>query len=218
MTCVAVGATNSLFNHVESSRPSPPPGPIRRRAPESRAATALYRALGVARFFDDVLVLASRSLPKAHTEALTPWDLARLQPYSPEFLAGFRAEGYTVSIEEGMATARAHMDQMIERDVRFDIGGDRQEIDRIETRLSDVTFKHVLLPVWLAAYRFRGRSYRFVVNGQTGKVSGERPYSPVKIAAAAILALILAGGAIYVAERNGWLNDAASGWSVQFGN
>ncbi|MFZ5710695.1 MAG: primosomal protein N' (replication factor Y) - superfamily II helicase [Pseudomonadota bacterium] len=172
----------------------------------------------VARFFDDVLVLASRSLPKAHTEALTPWDLARLQPYSPEFLAGFRAEGYTVSIEEGMATARAHMDQMIERDVRFDIGGDRQEIDRIETRLSDVTFKHVLLPVWLAAYRFRGRSYRFVVNGQTGKVSGERPYSPVKIAAAAILALILAGGAIYVAERNGWLNDAASGWSVQFGN
>ena len=46
----------------------------------------------VARFFDDVLVLASRSLPKRFTDALEPWDLAALEPYRPEYLAGFRAE------------------------------------------------------------------------------------------------------------------------------
>ncbi|MFN0113670.1 MAG: TFIIB-type zinc finger domain-containing protein [Paracoccaceae bacterium] len=172
----------------------------------------------VARFFDDVLVLASRSLPKSHTDALAPWDLASLRPYSPEFLAGFRAEGYTVSLTDGMAEARAIMDATIERDVRFDIGGDRQDIDRIDTTLSGVTFKHILLPVWLAAYKFRGKSFRFVVNGQTGKVQGERPWSVVKIAFAALLALLLAGGALYVAQRNGWLQNAAGGWSVQIGN
>ena len=155
----------------------------------------------VARFFDDVLILASRSLPKSHTDALLPWDLTRLQPYQPEFLAGFRAEGYTVSLEEGLTEARAYMDRMIERDVRFDIGGDRQEIHNIDTEVSDVTFKHILLPVWTAAYKFRGRSYRFVVNGQTGKVQGERPWSPWKIAVAVVLGLIVAGVVIWLSQN-----------------
>jgi DNA-directed RNA polymerase subunit RPC12/RpoP len=154
----------------------------------------------VARFFDDVLVLASRSLPKSHTDALLPWDLTRLEPYQPEFLAGLRAEGYTVSLEEGLTEARAYMDRMIERDVRFDIGGDRQEISSINTQVSDVTFKHILLPVWTAAYKFRGKSYRFVVNGQTGKVQGERPWSPWKIAFAVLLGLIVAGIAAYLSQ------------------
>lgn len=174
----------------------------RRRSENRRVAKVRWTPASgrVARFFDDILVLASRSLPKRYTDALQPWDLTRLAPYNPEFLAGFRAEGYTVELEDGMAEARAHMDRMIERDVRFDIGGDRQEIHSIRTSVSDVTFKHILLPVWTAAYRYRGRSFRFVVNGQTGRVSGERPWSAIKIAIAVILGAILAGIAIYVAQ------------------
>ena len=163
----------------------------------------------VARFFDDVLVLASRSLPQGYTQALEPWDLTRLVPYAPEFLAGFRAEGYTVGIEDGMAEARGHMDRMIERDVRFDIGGDRQEIHAIETEVSAVTFKHILLPVWAAAYRYRGRSYRFVVNGQTGTVKGERPWSAWKIAAAVIIGAVVVIGAflgLQYADQQGWID------------
>lgn len=152
----------------------------------------------VARFFDDVLVLASRSLPKRFTDALEPWDLAGLEPYRPEFLAGFRAEAYQIELLEGYDDARAHMDQMIQRDVRFEIGGDRQRIHDVRTQVSDVTFKHVLLPVWMAAYRFRGQSYRFVVNGRTGRVQGERPWSPWKIAVAVVAAAIAAAIAGYL--------------------
>ncbi|MCP3972728.1 MAG: TFIIB-type zinc finger domain-containing protein [Rhodobacteraceae bacterium] len=151
----------------------------------------------VARFFDDVLVLASKSLPKRYTDNLEPWDLSALQPYSPEYLAGFRAEGYTVELQEGFHEARAHMDRVIERDVRFDIGGDRQRVHDIDTTVSDVTFKHILLPVWLAAYKYRGKTYRFVVNGRSGRVQGERPWSGWKIAFAVIAGLIVAGVAGY---------------------
>jgi DNA-directed RNA polymerase subunit RPC12/RpoP len=156
--------------------------------------TRWRRASGrVARFFDDVLVLASRSLPKKYTDGLEPWDLSELAPYNPEYLAGFRAEGYQVELQEGFIQARAYMDQMILRDVKHDIGGDRQRVDNVQTQISDVTFKHILLPVWLAAYKYRGESYRFVVNGRTGRVQGERPYSKVKIAIAVVLGLIVAG-------------------------
>ena len=153
----------------------------------------------VARAFDDVLVLASRSLPKRHTDALLPWDLSRLVPYAPEYLAGFRAEAYRVELPGAWTEAREIMDRMIERDVRFDIGGDRQQIQRMQTQVSDVTFKHVLLPVWVAAYKFRGESYRFVVNGQTGRVQGERPWSTWKVAIATILGLMAAAAVAYLA-------------------
>ncbi|MEP1610902.1 MAG: TFIIB-type zinc finger domain-containing protein [Roseobacter sp.] len=148
----------------------------------------------VARAFDDMLILASKSLPKRFTDGLAPWDLAALEPYTPEFLAGFRAEGYSVSLDEGFAEARAIMDHTIRRDIKFDIGGDRQRIHQVDTKVRDVTFKHILLPVWMAAYKYRGQTYRFVVNGRTGKVQGERPYSTVKIAFAVILGLVLAAG------------------------
>ncbi len=146
----------------------------------------------VARFFDDVLVLASKSLPKEYTDGLEPWDLSEIEPYQPEYLAGFRAEGYTVELVDGFQEARGYMDRIITRDVKYDIGGDRQRISNIDTDVRDVTFKHILLPVWLAAYKYRGRTFRFVVNGRTGRVQGERPYSAFKIAIAVICVAIVA--------------------------
>ncbi|WP_224815226.1 TFIIB-type zinc finger domain-containing protein [Hasllibacter sp. MH4015] len=154
----------------------------------------------VARFFDDILVLASKSLPKRYTDALAPWDLSALAPYTPEFLSGFRAEGYTVDLEEGMVEARQIMHAQIQRDIRRDIGGDAQKIDRMDTHVDDVTFKHVLLPVWIAAYKYRGKSYRFVVNAQTGKVQGERPWSAGKIALAVIAAIVVGVAVFYGLE------------------
>ena len=156
----------------------------------------------VARFFDDVLILGSNSLPKSYTDALAPWDLSELEPYRAEFLAGFRAEAYTVSIEEGHKEAQAYMARMIERDVKFDIGGDQQRITALDTDISEETFKHILLPIWLAAYKYRGKTYRFVVNGRNGRVQGERPYSWVKIALAILCVALLAGALGFAAAQS----------------
>ncbi len=146
----------------------------------------------VARFFDDVLIVASNALPRQFRAGIANWDLTRLEPYVPEYLAGFRAEAYTVELRDAYSEARDVMDRQIVRDIKFDIGGDRQQVDHVETQIRDVTFKHILVPVWIAAYKYRGRSYRFVVNGQTGAVSGERPWSAWKIALAVLAAMIVA--------------------------
>jgi len=156
----------------------------------------------VARWFDDILVLATTSLPKRYTDALQPWDMESLVPYQPDYLAGFNAESYTVSLKDGFVEARRQMDQVIDGDVRADIGGDRQRVDQVDTTVRDVTFKHILLPVWLAAYKYRGKSYRFVVNGRTGVVQGERPWSWVKITFAVIAAAIVAGVVGYFLSQN----------------
>ena len=164
--------------------------------------------------FDDVLVLGSTSLPKSLTEALEPWDLSNLRPYDPSMLAGFRAEAYTVELDEARHDARAKMDRMIESAVRRDIGGDVQRIGSIDTRLSDETFKHILLPIWIAAYKYAGRSFRFVVNARSGEVQGERPYSKWKIAfaiLAALLALAIAALVYDEVENDGAFRRSITG-------
>ncbi len=149
----------------------------------------------VSRFFDDVLVLAGASLPRAVTERLEPWDLANLTPYQEAYLSGFRAEMYQIGLEQGFERAREIMAPIIRRDIECDIGGDHQRVHAADTRYDDIHFKHILLPVWVSAFRFREKTYRFVVNGRTGEVQGERPYSPWKIVFAILLAALLIGAA-----------------------
>lgn len=148
--------------------------------------------------FDDVLVLASRSLPPKHADALEPWDLAALVPYRDEYLSGFAAETYQVDLVDGFASAKVVMDDHIRATIRADIGGDRQQISSVQTRYGDITFKHLLLPVWISAYRYRGRVFRFLVNARTGEVQGERPWSAIKIAllVLSILVVVLGGWAM----------------------
>ena len=147
----------------------------------------------VERHFDDVLVLASRALPARMTDRLEPWDLHDLRPYAPDYVAGFQAEAYQVPLLDGFEVANQKMRQVIQGDVMADIGGDLQRVERMEIRHERPTFKHVLLPVWLGAFRFGGKSYRLCVNGRTGAVQGERPYSAWKIALVVLLAALLLG-------------------------
>lgn len=156
----------------------------------------------VGRAFDDVLIYAARSLTPSHVDGLRPWDLSQLAEYQPDYLAGFAAEGYTVDLGEGHHLAQAEMIRVIQSDVRRDIGGDEQRILRMDPAFSSETFKHILLPVWTAAYRFQGRSYTFLVNAQTGQVQGDRPWSPWKIAAAVIAAAVIVG-VMYYLDRSG---------------
>jgi len=141
--------------------------------------------------FDDVLVLASNSLPRKYTEKLEPWDLHNLVPYKDEYLSGFRAESYHVDLADGFEYARGVMDVEIRRLVRRDIGGDEQRISSVRTQYDKITFKHILLPIWISAYRYKNTTYRFLVNGRTGEVQGERPWSWVKIMLLVIVLLAL---------------------------
>ena len=152
----------------------------------------------VARGFDDVIVMASKSLPQRLGDELTPWDLTALEPYNPGYIAGFRSEGYTINLADGHQIGRAKIDATIRQEVLRDIGGDDQRIDTISTDYGTETFKHIMLPIWMAAYKYNGKSFRFLVNGQTAEVQGERPYSVWKIAFAVLAVVIVVAGAVYL--------------------
>jgi uncharacterized CHY-type Zn-finger protein len=140
---------------------------------------------------DDVTVLASPSLPDRLTTGLQSWDTSALVSFQPEYLSGFRAEAYRIGLEEAHAVARKKMEAAIASAIRRQIGGSEQRIDRSRTRYGAFTFKHVMLPAWISAYRYRDKPYRFVVNGQTGEVAGESPVSGWKVAMIVVFVLFL---------------------------
>src|SRR5262249_54922111 len=82
-----------------------------------------------------------------------------------------------------------------------DIGGNHQQLTSVETQHVGVTFKHVLLPVWMTSYRYRDRTYRVVINGRTGEVMGDRPYSVWKIFFLVVILLALLAGLVFLIVR-----------------
>lgn len=139
--------------------------------------------------FDDILVIASHSLPVKYTQKLEPWYLKDLVPYNDKYLSGFRSESYQVELTDGLTDAKERMVPEIKQTIYRDIGGDEQRIYSMNTSYNDITFKHILLPIWISSYKYKDKVYRFLINGQTGEVQGERPYSVIKITLAVLAAI-----------------------------
>jgi hypothetical protein len=93
------------------------------------------------------------------------------------------------------------MEAALEVDVRQRIGGDEQRITSMHPAFSAITFKHLLLPVWLLAYRYHEKVYQVMINAATGEVQGERPWSWVKITFAVLLGVIAAVGLFLVVRK-----------------
>ena len=105
-------------------------------------------------------------------------------------------ERYAVDLKQGLKIAKQMMEPTIHNLIRRDIGGDHQRIEMTDTRYLGVTFKHCLLPVWVANYRYQEKLFQILINGRTGKVSGERPYSFWKIFGLVALIVVVVGAII----------------------
>jgi DNA-directed RNA polymerase subunit RPC12/RpoP len=141
--------------------------------------------------FDDLVVPATRSLPETPLHELEPWDTTELVAYDDAYLSGFRSESYQIGLEDGFNHAKRLMSGPIDSNVRNNIGGDEQRVHSTNTQYNNITFKHILLPIWISAYKYQGKTFQFLINARTGEVQGERPWSWVKITLAVIAAIIV---------------------------
>jgi hypothetical protein len=141
--------------------------------------------------FDDVPVPASRGIPPPLARGIEPFPTSGLVPYEPGYLSGFLAEENAVPLQEALASARARMDDEIRAACAREVPGDTYRNLEVRTEYSGVLYKNGLLPIWIAAYRYGPKSYRYIVNGVTGRTCGTAPFSPWKIAGLVLLAIVL---------------------------
>ncbi|MBF4983436.1 DNA helicase PriA, partial [Nonlabens mediterrranea] len=131
------------------------------------------------------------------------WSLDGLKTFDTKYLAGYVTEKYTIPLKDGHLEANKEAEKIAQNWIRRDIGGDTQRISTIDMRLSEETFKHILLPVYISSYNYNNKKYNFFVNGQTGVIYGKRPYSFWKIFLAVLAVIIIIVLITLVAQYSG---------------
>lgn len=190
------------YYYVTESYTTTENGKTVRKTRRVRKTRWSFRSGNVSKFFDDILTVATKSLPEKYIYKLEPWDLENLVPFDKSYLSGFISEKYQVDLGEGFEIAKNIAEDRIRELVRRDIGGDEQRITSLNTRYDDITFKHLLLPVYISAYKYKNKLYQFLVNGRTGEVQGQRPYSWIKITLAVIAVLAIIGAIFVIVQAN----------------
>jgi hypothetical protein len=146
--------------------------------------------------FNDMLVCGSASFPERLIQKLEPWDVSALRPFDGRYLAGFMAEKYRVDPEAALKKVGERVYPKIRHSIERDIGGDEQQISSTDSVPDEASIRHLLLPLWLTAFRFNKRLYHVTVNARTGHVVGERPWSLLKILALVLVIAAAVAGVV----------------------
>lgn len=148
-----------------------------------------YASGMVSNKYDDILVNGTNTLEHSLISKIEGWDTHNVLQVNDSYLSGFITEKYQVDLQQAFVFAKQKINDYERQSVKQDIGGDEQRVNSMNTRYFDVTFKHVLLPIYVSAFRYKNKLYSFYVNGATGRVAGKRPYSTIKIILAILFVL-----------------------------
>jgi tetratricopeptide (TPR) repeat protein len=152
-------------------------------------------------FYTDQLQPGARALPADLIRKLEPFDLGKLIEYKSEYLAGWPAASYDLSLAQATTNAHAVMiaDAKQQLFSKAAPGQTKRDFDVSRSDFTGETYKIVLLPVWMGAYRYRGRDFRVLINGQSGKVAGDKPRDWIKVALVVVGAALLLGLLVLIA-------------------
>ena len=173
-----------------------------RRGKETKTVVSWYHTRGsYKRFINDELVPATDKHDLKMLEKIAPFDTENNLAYKPEYLAGFASERYVVGLSDAWVRAQAEICEKLAHEISNKVGRDYHTsyVDsvRFTPRYSNITYKYLLLPVWMSSFNYKGKNYRFMVNGRSGRVGGKYPVSPVRVAIAVAIGLLLASLLVY---------------------
>jgi hypothetical protein len=144
----------------------------------------------VEHFFDDEPVPGTHGVSHALLRQVEPFATSELVPYDTAFLSGFIVEHYQIVLVEAAQASQDAMAAKLREMCARAIPGDTYRNLEIRPTFSAQTFKHILVPIWLLSYLYGTRTFQVVVNAYDGRMAGEYPKSPWKIALLVLLAIV----------------------------
>jgi hypothetical protein len=141
--------------------------------------------------FDDELVCASVGVDAGRLRGVEPFPTDSLVPFDPGYLSGWTVERYQIDLVAAAERARQQMDAELREMCAKQVPGDTYRNLNVDATFTNQTFKHILAPIWLLTYVYGTKSFQVVVNGVTGRISGSRPWSWIKVSLVVLLALIV---------------------------
>jgi len=145
--------------------------------------------------YEDWLVSASKGLDQQWVAKIVPFRLEEAKDYRGDYLAGFGAENPSLEPDAARQTAKTELLQREVDSCREMVPGDTHKDLSVHSSFRNWNYDLILLPIWIAAYRYKEKVFRFLVNGQTGEVQGVAPFSWLKL----IIVLLIGAGLVGLA-------------------
>ncbi|MBQ7582156.1 MAG: hypothetical protein IJU25_04995 [Lachnospiraceae bacterium] len=146
-------------------------------------------------FIDDELVIASNHHDSSILSMVEPFDTADNKAYKPEYMAGYAAERYSLGLKDAWEKAKQfiknRLHALIESKIRSDHHADSVRNLNMNTTYSNITYKYLMLPIYISSFTYKGKIYQFMVNGQSGKVGGRSPISALRVMLAILIAVVI---------------------------
>ena len=145
-------------------------------------------------FFEGMSVPASKGIHQGTLQKILPFNTRELVSYDPDYLKDWFTEIYQQDEKDALEVAETIMETEVEFKADQRIKGDEIKDLKFAMEKMLITFKHILLPVWIGTFTYRGKTFQYLINGQTGEISGTKPLSLEKmiITVAAGIVLIAA--------------------------
>jgi DNA-directed RNA polymerase subunit RPC12/RpoP len=143
------------------------------------------------RFFNDVIASGIKGFNDRELDKLGPFEPALAEVFNPKLVAGWPVILYDRPMADASLGAREKVLRQL-RPEMYDfvaMGQEKRNVQVGACQWSGLTFKHLLVPLWLGEYQFQGKPFRLLVNGQTGKVVGDKPKDTFKVWMSLLLAL-----------------------------
>jgi hypothetical protein len=137
--------------------------------------------------FDDMIELfipSSRGLSVDEINELAPFPIESSIPFGPEKLTGKQAEKPNLDKDLAWSKAKEKANDIIRDKVQSEV----TRINHLDVNLGEPTHRLVYVPTWLFGYKYKGKYYKVMVNGQTGEIQGKKPVSWLKV--------VIAGGIV----------------------
>ncbi len=141
---------------------------------------------------EDLLQPGTARLSAHLLKEVKSYNLSELAPYEPQYLAGLQAQAYDIPLEKAWETGRQEMREQTRQECLSQASTSQVRSFSMNLDFADESWRYVLLPVYLATYTYESKPYQVMVNGETGKITGQRPADWNKIWL--LIALLLAPG------------------------
>ena len=119
-------------------------------------------------------------------DSIEPFDYNETKDFSMSYLSGFLAEKYDVPSDQIIPVLKERATKVVHSELSGSLRSERPYTS-VSERGFFVDFKsadacYALLPIWMVTYLYNGKTFMYVINGQTGKASGILPISRGKLA------------------------------------
>lgn len=148
--------------------------------------------------FDDIIVNAGNNIDQSSIDSVGPFKSNLGFKYKLDYIAGFSCEHYTKDLDTGYDDSKKKAKKIIERNILNGYNYDVVDYLDLDTTYDNITYKYIMIPIWFLNYKYNNKEYKVILNGDTGRLKGKYPISPLKVSITILIIIFILVTAYFI--------------------